>query len=61
MSAADRYAPCLAAPDCIENFDTALGAIMSDRLAGRISSGQGVELEEDVRQKREEWIMRHGG
>lgn len=59
--ARDRYAPCLAAPTSLDDFDTALSAIMSDRLAGRVSSAEGVALEDDVRRQREEFAMRHSG
>lgn len=59
--ARERYAPCLAASTSLDDFDIALGAVMSDRLAGRVTSGQGVALEEDIRRQREEFAMRHGG
>jgi hypothetical protein len=51
----------LAAPADLEAFDTALGAIVSDRLAGRVTPAEAVALEHDVRTLREEHLMRHGG
>lgn len=60
MSAVKRYAACLAAPLELADFDTALGAIMSDLLSGRITGAQAVALEDDVRNQREEFIMRRG-
>lgn len=56
-----RYAPVLAAPTCLEDFDTAIGAVASDRLGGRITAAQAVTLEAEVRHLREEFLMRRGG
>lgn len=56
----DRY-PCIAAPSSIEDFDAALGGVMSDRLGGFVTAAQAVALEEAIRTRREEYIMRHGG
>jgi hypothetical protein len=54
-----RYLP--AEPADLEVFDTAISAIWSDRLSGRITPAQAVAHEDTVRTLREEWIMRHGG
>ena len=61
MRARDRYAPVLARPSCLEDFDTALGAVASDRIGGRVTGPDAVRLEEEIRRQREEHIMRHGG
>ncbi len=60
-AAIDRYAPVLASPTCIEDFDTAIGAVVRDQLGGSITGAQATTLEAEVRHQREEWIMRRGG
>lgn len=57
----DHYAPCLASPTCLEDFDTALRAVSADRLADRISDVEAVAAEDAIRRLREEYIMRDGG
>lgn len=61
MLARHRYAAVLASPNDIEDFDTALGAVVSDRLADRVSPAEAVELDSQIRHQREEWIMQSGG
>lgn len=60
-AAIDRYAPVLASPTCLEDFDTAIGAVASDRINKRITAAQATTLEAEVRSQREEWLMRPGG
>lgn len=54
------YLPADGAAD-VEDFDTAISAIWRDRLNGRVSPAQAVQLEDTVRTAREEWLMRRGG
>ena len=61
MPARQRYAPVLAAPTSLDDFDTAISAVHTDRLGDRISAGEAVALEGEIRHQREEWIMRTGG
>lgn len=61
MRARDRYAPVLAAPSDLADFDTAISAVTSDLLGGRVTSSQAVALEDEIRHQREEFIMRHSG
>jgi hypothetical protein len=59
MAARDRY-PVLVDPREVEDFDTALSALMSDRLAERVSIGDAVTIEEQIRTQRGRWLMRRG-
>ena len=61
MRARDRYAPVLAAPKSIEDFDTALSAVIADKLGGWVTGAQAVALEDEIRHQREEFTMRHRG
>jgi hypothetical protein len=50
----------LADPRDVEAFDVALSAVVSDRLAGWISAGDAVTLEEQIRTQRGRWLMQRG-
>lgn len=57
----DSFCYLPADPADLEVFDTAISAIWSDRLGGRITDAQAVKHEDIVRIRREEFIMRRGG
>lgn len=61
MLARTMYAAVLAAPMGLEDFDTALSAVQRDRLAGRVSPADAVDLDRQIRDQREEFTMRTGG
>jgi hypothetical protein len=58
MPGAERYC-LLADPFELEAFDATISAIVRDRLAGRITAAQAVDLDAHVRDQRKEFIMRH--